>query len=200
MATNFFDTFPKISYSLDDGDSEQVVVDIFKRALLSKEFQDNSSYFETYEVTDGETPEEVSYRFYGTQLLHWLVLMTNNILDPRYNWPLPEQQLLKHVESKYGGEKNIFTTNKAINKKGYQIETFFVLTEDSTHKNPKRLLLEDGGDTNQPLAYEYSSNTTTFQTNYEIEQLRNESFRNIKILKPSIVQDVISTYSKIINQ
>lgn len=199
MATNFFDSFPKITYSLDDGDSEQVVIDIFKRALLSKEFQENSSYFETYEVTDGETPEETSYRFYGTQLLHWLVLMTNNILDPRYNWPLSEQQLLKFVESKYGGENNLFTPNKAFNKKGYQIETFFLLAEESTHKNPKRILLETG-ETNQPLAYEYSANTTTFQTNYEIEQLRNESFRNIKILKPSIVQDVISTYTKIINQ
>lgn len=199
MATNFFDSFPKITYSLDDGDSEQVVIDIFKRALLSKEFQENSSYFETYEVTDGESPEEVSYRFYGTQLLHWLILMTNNILDPRYNWPVSEQQLLKFVESKYEGEKNLFTPNKAFNKKGYQIETFFLLAEESTHKKPKRILLETG-ETNQPLAYEYSANTTTFQTNYEIEQLRNESFRNIKILKPSIVQDVISTYTKIINQ
>jgi hypothetical protein len=199
MATNFFDSFPKITYSLDDGESEQVVIDIFKRALLSKEFQENTSYFETYEVTDGETPEETSYRFYGTQLLHWLVLMTNNILDPRYNWPLSEQQLLKFVESKYGGEKNLFTPNKAFNPKGYQIETFFILTEDSTHKNPKRLLLETG-ETNQPLAYDYSANTTTFQTNYEIEQIKNESYRNIKILKPSVVQDVVSTYTKIINQ
>ena len=60
MATNLFESFPRIAYTLDDGESEQVVVDIFKRIVLSKEFQENSSFFESYEVLHGETPEELS--------------------------------------------------------------------------------------------------------------------------------------------
>ena len=202
MATNLFETFPRINYTLDDGETRQVVVDIFKRVVLSKEFQENNSYFEKYEVLDGETPENVSFRFYGTEDLYWLVLLTNNIVDPRYEWPLSEQNLIKFVESKYGTSKDVFTTNRAINPKGYRIETFFILLEDSTHKKPKRLLVEDDFNTgiNTPLAYRESEITTDFQSNYEVEQIKNESYRLIKVLKSNIVQDVISSYLASISQ
>jgi hypothetical protein len=202
MATNFFENFPRIAYTLDDNETEQVVQDIFKRAILSKEFQDNNSYFETYEVLGGETPEQLSFRFYGTPDLHWLILLTNNIIDPRFEWPLSEDNLIKHTQDKYGSERNIFTTNRAVNAKGYQVETFFILLEDSTHKNPKRLLIETPEDAgiNTPIVYKESEIGTDFQSNYEVEELTNESYRLIKILKAEIVERVITDYTALINQ
>jgi hypothetical protein len=196
MSTNLFESFPLISYTLDDGDTEQVVTDIFRRAILSKEFLDNNSYFELYDVLDGETPEELSYRYYGTQDLHWLVLLTNNIVDPRFEWPLGQDNLIKQTQNKYGTERDIFTVNRAINTKGYQVETFFILLEDSTHKNPKRLLIESSNDQgiNTPIAYKQSEIGTDFQSNYEVEEITNESYRSIKILKAEIVERVITDY------
>jgi len=198
MATNLFEAFPRIAYTLDDGDTEQVVVDIFKRVVLSKEFQENSAYFETYDVNHGETPEELSFRFYGTESLHWLILMTNNIVDPRFEWPLSEENLLKVVEDKYGGENNIFAINRAINYKGYQIETFFVLSEESTHTNQIRVTIEADG-INYPLAFDESPDLAGYESNYDIENSKNESYRNIKIIKPEIVQDIVTNYQKFIN-
>ena len=72
MATDFFEAFPLITYTLDDADTEQVVKDIFRRAIISKEFLENNSYFELYDIYDGETPEELAYRYYGNQDLHLL--------------------------------------------------------------------------------------------------------------------------------
>jgi hypothetical protein len=202
MATNFFENFPRIAYTLDDGESEQVIKDIFKRAILSKEFQNNNSYYETYEILGGETPEELSFRFYGTPNLHWLVLLTNNIIDPRFEWPLGQDNLIKQTQNKYGTERDIFTVNRAINTKGYQVETFFILLEDSTHKNPKRLLIESSNDQgiNTPIAYKQSEIGTDFQSNYEVEEITNESYRSIKILKAEIVERVITDYNTLINQ
>ena len=201
MATNLFENFPRISYTLDDGDTEQVVVDIFKRVILSKEFQENISFFELYDVQHGETPEEVAFKFYGSENLHWLVLMTNNVIDPRFEWPISEENLLKIVSSKYGGNNNVFTKNRGKNIKGFQVETFFVLTEDSTHKNPKRLIIEspDEDGINVPVSYQESETIFNYDTNYDVEQIKNESYRSIKILKPEIVQDVITNYQKFIN-
>jgi hypothetical protein len=201
MATNLFESFPRITYTLDDGDTEQVVVDIFKRVILSKEFQENSAYFETYDVQHGETPEELSFRFYGTQSLHWLILMTNDVIDPRFEWPISEENLLKSVESKYGTKKDIFTQNRALNKNGYRVETFFVLTEDSTNKNPKRLIIEDPDEfgVNIPVVYFESPEIDIYETNYDVENSKNESYRNIKIIKPEIVQDIVTNYQKFIN-
>ena len=202
MATNLFGLLPTISYTLDDGDSEQVVVDIFKRVILSKEFLENSAYFETYEILHGETPEEISYRFYGTTDLHWLVLMTNNIIDPRFEWPVSEENLVKMVQDKYDGANNIFTINRALNTKGYQVETFFLLTEDSTHAKPKRLMTtsNDPDAISSPIAYKDSAEISDYETNYEIEQTKNESYRNIKIIKPEIVQDILSNYRNLVAQ
>jgi hypothetical protein len=202
MSTNLFESFPSISYTLDDGDTEQVVTDIFRRAILSKEFLDNNSYFELYDVLDGETPEELSYRYYGTQDLHWLVLLTNNIQDPRFEWPLSDNDLYKFIVSKYGTEKDVFTINKAVNTKGNQVETFFLLAEDSTHKKPKRILIDlpDTEQINIPISYKESDIGTDFVSNYEVEQAKNESNRRIRVLKPNIVQDVVSNYIKTINR
>lgn len=202
MATNFFENFPKIAYTLDNGVTEQVVKDIFKRAILSKEFQNNNSYFETYEVLGGETPENLSFRFYGTPELHWLILLTNNIIDPRFEWPLSEDNLIKQTQDKYGSERDVFTVNRAINAKGYQVETFFILVEDSSHKNPKRLLIETPNDLgiNTAIAYKESEIGTDFQSNYEVEELKNESYRLIKILKAEIVEKVLTDYNALINQ
>jgi hypothetical protein len=194
MATDFFESFPLISYTLDDSDSTQVVADIFRRAILSKEFLDNNSYFETVDVLDGETPEELSFRYYGTQNLHWLILMTNSIIDPRFNWPLSGDDLYKLVVSKYGTEKDVFTVNRAVSKKGYQVETFFVLTEDSTHKKPKRLLLDlpDTEQINIPIAYQEAALGTDFQSNYEVELAKNEMNRRVQLLRVSVVEEVMS--------
>lgn len=201
MTTNIFELYPSLQYTLDNGETKQIVTDIFRRVILSKEFQDNVSYFEEYDIVDGESPEEVSYKFYDTTTLHWLVLMTNNIIDPHFEWPLSEGNLLKQVESKYGSEKNIFTINRAVNKKGYQVETYFLLAEESTHKNPVRLILEGIDDTgiNTPISYKEINVSTDFQSNFEVEQLKNESYRRIKILKPYIIQDILSSYSTILN-
>jgi hypothetical protein len=202
MATNFFENFPRIAYTLDNNETEQVVTDIFKRAILSKEFQNNNSYYETYEVLGGETPENLSFRFYGTPELHWLILLTNNIIDPRFEWPLSEDNLIKQTQDKYGSERDVFTVNRAVNAKGYQVETFFVLLEDSTHKNPKRLLIETPNDLgiNTAIAYKESEIGTDFQSNYEVEELNNESYRLIKILKAEIVERVLADYNALINQ
>jgi len=196
MATDYFGSFPLISYTLDDSDSTQVVTDIFKRAILSKEFLDNNSYFETVDVLDGETPEELSFRYYGTQNLHWLILLTNNIIDPRFNWPLSSDDLYKSVVSKYGTEKDVFTINRAVSQKGYQVETFFVLTEDSTHKKPKRLLLDlsDTEQINVPISYQEAAAGTDFQSNYEVELAKNEANRRVQLLKVSVVEEVMSSY------
>ena len=200
MAINFFSDFPTTAYTLDDYGSQQVVVDIFRRVLFSKEYKDNSSYYEKYDVIDGETPEEVSFRFYGTTSFHWLILMVNDIIDPRFEWPLSENNLVKNTESKYGGKQNIFATNRAKNKKGYQVETFFILTEESSHKEPVKLLYEnpDPEGISTAISYQDSLEIDTFESNYEVEFQNNESYRSISILKPEIVQDVISRYKQIL--
>jgi hypothetical protein len=201
MAIDFFSDFPKIAYSLDDNATQQVVVDVLKRVIIQKEYQENAAYYEEYDVKHGETPEEVSFRFYGTTSLHWLILMVNNIIDPRFGWPISEENLIKQVESKYGGENNIFTLNRAKNAKGYQVETFFILSEESTHKDPVRIVYEGISDNiNTPVIYQESLTIANYESNYEVESQKHEKIRSIKIIKPEIVQDIVINFKQLISK
>lgn len=202
MAIKFFDDFPKVVYTLDDSLSEQILTDIFRRVVLSKEFKNNSSFFQEYFVLEGEKPEDVSYRFYGTQSLHWLVLMVNDIVNPRFEWPNTDKNILDITSKKYGGESSIFTPRRAKNVKGFVVETYYILAEESTHKNPIRICFETTGDdpTKIPIAYQDSPDAANVESNLEIEIEKNEINRKILVLKNEVVANIIREYKQLVSQ
>ena len=98
---SYFEQFPITLYTLNDGVSVQVVQDIFRRVTLSSEVKDNLVLYETYHVSDGDTPEIVADLWYRDPGLNWVILVTNEILDPRFGWPMTWLQLERHIERKY---------------------------------------------------------------------------------------------------
>lgn len=98
----YFDKFPYTVYSLDDRESVQLIKDIFRRITLDESIKNNSSLFDEYDVREGETPERIADKYYGDTTYHWVVLHVNDIIDPRYDWPLTTYQLEQYVISKYG--------------------------------------------------------------------------------------------------
>lgn len=97
----YFQKFPKTFYSLDNAATAQVITNILQRAIFTQELQDNYGVYDEYDVTDADTPETLAYQIYGDPELHWIILHFNNILDPRFDWPLSTNNLAKYVEGKY---------------------------------------------------------------------------------------------------
>jgi len=97
----YFKSFPYTYYSLDDASTVQVVTNITNRVTLSDEVKTNLGLYDEYDIKDGETPELVAIRFYGNPELHWLVLHYNEIIDPRFDWPMDTNNLNRHVSGKY---------------------------------------------------------------------------------------------------
>ena len=103
----YFKSFPYTFYSLDDTNTVQLVTDITTRVALSDEVKENLSLYEEYDIRDGETPELVADKFYSNPELHWLVLHYNEIIDPRFDWPLDTNKLLRYVAGKYANTNGI---------------------------------------------------------------------------------------------
>jgi hypothetical protein len=97
----YFKSFPYTYYSLDDASTVQVVTNITNRVTLSDEVKTNLGLYDEYDIKDGETPELVASRFYNNPELHWLVLHYNEIIDPRFDWPMDTNNLNRHVAGKY---------------------------------------------------------------------------------------------------
>jgi len=96
---SYFQKFPYLS--LTQNQKFLLVRDIFSRVTLSDKFNENSVYLEKYLVLDGETPELVSEKFYGTPFNHWMILMVNNIIDPREEWPVRDNKVVDRVYMNY---------------------------------------------------------------------------------------------------
>ncbi len=97
----YFKSFPYTIYSLDNTTTVQVITDITNRITLSDEVKSNLGLYDEYDVKDGETPELVADRFYNNPELHWIVLHYNEIIDPRFDWPLDTNNLNRYVAGKY---------------------------------------------------------------------------------------------------
>jgi hypothetical protein len=97
----YFERFPFTFFSLDDRQSVQLVKNIFLRLSISEELKNNYSLYDEYDILDGETPEILADKMYGGSNFHWIILHMNDILDPRFDWPLTSFQLKKYCEGKY---------------------------------------------------------------------------------------------------
>lgn len=103
----YFNNFPLTFYTLDNLATVQTVTNILTRIVISEELKTNFSAYDFYDVRDGETPEVVAGLFYDTPEYHWIILHLNEILDPRFEWPLDVNTLKEHTESKYGNVNGI---------------------------------------------------------------------------------------------
>lgn len=103
----YFENFPLTYYSVDDGANVKVVTNITVRAVINDEVKNNYSLYDEYDIKDGETPEILADKFYRNSTLHWIILHVNEILDPRYDWPLTTKQLNTYVSSKYANPEAV---------------------------------------------------------------------------------------------
>ena len=103
----YFQNFPYTYYSLDNAASAQLITNIGLRAKFSDAIKNNYSLFDEYDIKDGETPELIADKFYSNPQLHWIILLFNDILDPRFEWPLTTDHLIKYVEGKYANTTGV---------------------------------------------------------------------------------------------
>ena len=98
----FFNQFPQIEYNLSGVNGNTIVVtDIFRRVKARSKLQDNLTLFDKYDVEEGEKPEDVAYKVYGSADYFWIVTLINNIVNRYYDWPLSEYVFQQFVADKY---------------------------------------------------------------------------------------------------
>jgi hypothetical protein len=196
----YFSFFPKTIYAqeLDQG-SVDVVTNLVSRFTFEKKFKENTSVFQKYDIRDGDTPESIAYKLYGSAEKHWIVLAMNDIVDPQYDWPLDQITLGKFVNSKY-------TANASVGQSGLSWAQSNI---HSYYKIEKRTTLSTGDykedtievDINTYANIAATTTTVTIpngkqvkievlkdtKTYYEYEIDYNERNRTINLLKPEFV-------------
>jgi hypothetical protein len=166
-----------MAYSIKGDNTYKLVPDILRRVKLRANIRNGMFMFDNYDVKEGETPESVAHKWFGDVQLHWVILMTNNITDRYYEWPLTQPQFQAHLEDKYG-VGNIDATHH------YEISQ----TSGPTTSRDRSHLVEVNSD---------ASGATTI-TNREYEQREQDHIRQIRLLNPRYLSAFIQEFDNLI--
>lgn len=110
----YFSKFPALQYPVRDGSTFRyaLVANILRRVSLTDSIKTLDGAFLEYKIKDGERPEHIAERVYGDPSYHWLVLLTNDVIDPYHDWCKSDKVLETHIQKKYGGYSvYVSTTN-----------------------------------------------------------------------------------------
>lgn len=124
----YFEKFPQIYYPVTINGVKQYTVlkDITVNVRMVKEFLSNITLYDSYDIVDGETPEIISEKFYGTPLYHWIIMIVNERYDYVADYPLSYDRLFKYVKDKYG-EENVYAVHHYENEGGYIVNSDYPL-------------------------------------------------------------------------
>ena len=114
---SFFKQFPKVEYDFNRTGIKQNMVDLFRSVRALPTFLDNYTGYKFYRIKNGERPDIVSRRLYGTSQYYWTFFVINDFLHDGYRaWPLSQEDLFTYIEKEY---------------EGYAIETNPVIVRDT---------------------------------------------------------------------
>lgn len=89
---SFFRNFPLIQYQFGDETSFAIFQNITSYIDLIDQISDDTVFYEKYTIMDGERPDTLSYKLYGTINYYWTFFLLNEKIR-KQGWPLTFQQL-----------------------------------------------------------------------------------------------------------
>lgn len=93
---NYFDKLPTITYN------GQVAKNLLSRASLSEKTKSNKLAYYPYTMDTNDKVDMVSYNYYDDPGFTWLIWFANNTIDPYFDMPLSDDELIQHIIAKYG--------------------------------------------------------------------------------------------------
>lgn len=169
----YFANFPVIPYdSVGNGDYK-LVTNLLKRVAVRAKVKTNTALFDTYNVKEGQTPEEIADKLYGDPNLHWIVMYVNNITDRYHQWPMTTPQFLAFLNDKYSNPDGLH---------------HYEITQTS---GDTTVTIDIGTDNT-----EHSGATTI--TNREFEEKRQDTLRKIRLLDPAYIDQFVEEFENLI--
>jgi predicted nucleic-acid-binding Zn-ribbon protein len=208
----YFINFPKTIYSQKDSKSVETVTNLTTTFSFDENITENSVLYYQYDVSDGETPEIVAHKIYGSSESHWIILKMNGIVDVKTDWPLDQRSLSVAIDKKYANN-GISTSQTGYqwafnnNHSYYKIETRTIVAsgdkivdiiqvDANTFANITTSSVQYTLPDNNIVKIDTTRNAKTYYQ-YEVEE--NDKKRSIKVIKPELVTTITNEFLEVIN-
>lgn len=97
----YFFKFPKLLKN------NVLLTDLTTRIKVRDKYLDNDDLYYIYEFQEGDTAEILASKYYGSPELHWIILVTNMIFDPNFDFPMPSDVFYKYIDDKYKNNSGV---------------------------------------------------------------------------------------------
>lgn len=97
---NYFSKFGAISYN------DALVSNIITSVRIKDIVLNNDTAFYPYVIKEGDRPDTIANDYYEDSRYAWVVLLSNKIIDPYYEWPLTTNNFQRFIIKKYGSITN----------------------------------------------------------------------------------------------
>ena len=174
--------FPLIGYDIKGNKQYKLLPDILRRVKLRSGIRNGSFLFDKYNVKQGEKPEDVAFKWFGDAEYHWIILMTNNVTDRYYQWPMTQPQFEEFLTDKYG----------AGSEDGIH---HYEITQSSGKQSG-----EGPADYSHKLEVNSTHPGAQSVSNREYEQREQDKKRQIRILSPQYLAAFEEEFVKLISR
>ena len=157
----------------------KLLPNILKRVKLRSGLRSGAFMFDNYDVKDGERPEDVAFKWFGDAQLHWVILMTNNITDRYYQWPLTQPQFQEYLKDKYGAG-----SEDAVHHYENTQASGPTTSRDYSH------MVECNSDDGDP----------NIISNRDYEQRKQDEYRQIRLLNKKFLDTFVEEFDNLIQQ
>lgn len=161
----YFQNFPTIYYEFEiNGVKElRVVKDVTLNVRIRKAILENVTLYDEYDIQEGETPEIIAHKVYGSSLYHWVIMLCNQRFHYVDDFPMESRVLDEYIKDKY---ERPYDVHHYVNSKG------FIVNQDVIGTRPV--------------------------TNYDHEQAVNETKRRIKLINPTLLNQILRQFKELI--
>ena len=173
----YFSRFPMMAYDVKGDGNYKLLPDILRRVKLRSGLRSSSFMFDKYDVKDGERPEDVAFKWFGDAEYHWVILMTNNVTDRYYQWPLSQPQFQEHLTDKYG-----LANIDAVHHYEKTTDSGPTSSRDNSH------LVECNSDDGDPAII----------SNRDYEYRKQDEYRQIRLLDPAFLSTFVEEFENLI--
>ena len=176
---SYFSYFPLMAYDVNGDKKFKLVTDIIKRVKIRNAVKSGSLLFDKYDVKYGERPEDIAFKYYDDPELHWVVLLTNNVTDRYYQWPMTQPDFEDFLKDKYGAGSEDSVHH-------YELAQ----TSGPTTSSDDSHMLEVNSD---------ESGATTI-TNREYEEREQNKLRQIQLLDKRYLNQFVEEFERLIQE
>ena len=188
---SYFRELPNLEYqsflsSRKGSDDYLLVKNIFRRVKLRDDLQNVFTIFNKYQIQEGARPDTVAEELYGSSQYDWVVLIGAGIINVRNEWPLSDRDIYRYSEQLYGNDLNAV----------HHYETIEVKDSRGRLILPAGKIVDSVFTIPNPNIPVQTLNPVVGISNYEYEVRKNDKKRDIYVLKPSYLQQVINDTRK----